>query len=351
MAPGAVTTNSVSTSASALRWDLLEAQTPSGERLTVRTAMPGHSDDVLIAVDAARSRYVLVAIPPGEPCELVERTSRGIAVQAVEMNVGDGQAGVFVEIACLVAQGHAALDIIVGELVEALEAGASIGRVRLVQNVLSKWRRFWSDVSQELLSTEQQLGLFGEIWFLSRWLSPSISAAKAVQMWRGPTGARNDFEVQGLGIEVKTTGRVDASHIIHGLDQLLEPPGGTLLLFSLSVRDEASGVETLPRVVQEMRDRLADDDNSLTRFDTNLYAAGYDDRLASEYAKLVLRIRDEGLYRVLEGFPRLVPSSMAGGLPPGVSAVTYELRLDAAAPWMLAKTPAAAATLLADFTK
>lgn len=351
MAPGSVTASSAPASASALRWDLLEAQPPSGERLAVRTAMPGRSDDVLIAVDAARRRYALVAIPPEEPCQLAERTSRGIAVQTVEMNVGGGQAKLFVEIACIESQGHAALDIIIGELIEALEAGASIGRVRLVQGVLAKWRRFWAGVSQGVLSTEQQLGLFGEIWFLSRWLSPSVGVAKAVQMWRGPTGARNDFEVQGLGIEVKTTGRVDVSHVIHGLEQLLEPLGGTLLLFSLSVRDEASGAETLPRVVEEMRGRLADDDNALSQFDTSLYAAGYDDRLASEYAKLVLRIRDEGLYRVMDGFPRLVPSSMAGGLPPGVSAITYELRLDAAAPWMLAKTPAAAATLLAGFMK
>lgn len=347
MATCSVTTSS----ALALRWDLVEAQPPSDERLTVRTALPGRRDDVLIAVDAAKRRHVLVAIPPGEPCELAERTSKGIAVQTVEMNVGGGRAEVFVEIACLESQGHAALDIVVGELVEALEAGASIGRVRLVQNVLSKWRRFWSGVSQGMLSKEQQLGLFGEVWFLSRWLSPSVGVAKAVQMWRGPIGARNDLEIQGLGIEVKTTGRVDASHIIHGLDQLLEPPGGTLLLFSLSVRDEASGVETLPRVIQEMRGWLADDYSALSQFDSTLYAAGYDDRFAFEYAKLALRIRDEGLYRVTEGFPRLVPNSIVGGVPPGLSAITYELRLDSVSSWMLAKTPAAAAMLLTDFTK
>lgn len=330
-------------------WDLLEAEPPRGDRLTVRKAMPKGRGDVLIAVDAAKHRYILVAIPPGEPCELGERISKGIAVQTVEMDVGEGPFQPFVEIACLEPQGHAALDIIVHELIEALEAGASIGRIRLVQNVLAKWRRFWSGVGQGVLSKEQQIGLFGEIWFLNRWLSPSVGVTRAVQMWRGPTGARNDFEGQSFGIEVKTTGRVEASHIIHGLEQLLEPPDGALFLFSLSVRDEANGVETLPRMVQEMRDRLTEDYASLSQFDATLYAAGYDDRLTSEYAKLVLRIREEGLYRVNEGFPRLIPSSIAGGLPPGVSTVTYELRLDAAAKWMVARTPAAASKLLADF--
>ncbi len=334
-----------------LPWALVEAQPPGGERLTVRTALPGNHDDVLIALDAARRRYVLVRIPTGEPSELAERTSKGIAVQTVEMRVDGDRTENFVEIACLESQGHAALDTIAVELVEALVAGASIGRVQLVQNVLAKWRRFWSGVNQGVLSKEQQLGLFGELWFLSRWLCPSVGTAKALQMWRGPAGSRNDFEVQGMGIEVKTTGRVDAVHVIHGLDQLLEPPGGVLFLYSLSVRDEASGTDCLPKVVNEMRGRLAEDYQALLQFDAAVYAAGYDDRLASEYGRLVLRVRDEGLYRVTDGFPRLVPASVIGGLPAGLSAVNYELNLDAAAAWLLSKTPAAAAKLLVDFTK
>ncbi len=336
---------------SPLPWALVEAQPPGGERLTVRTALPGNHDDVLIALDAARRRYVLVRIPTGEPSELAERTSKGIAVQTVEMRVDGDRTENFVEIACLESQGHAALDTIAVELVEALVAGASIGRVRLVQNVLAKWRRFWSGVNQGVLSKEQQLGLFGELWFLSRWLCPSVGTAKALQMWRGPAGSRNDFEVQGMGIEVKTTGRVDAAHVIHGLDQLLEPPGGVLFLYSLTVRDEASGTDCLPKVVNEVRGRLAEDYQALLQFDAAVYAAGYDDRLASEYARLVLRVRDEGLYRVTDGFPRLVPASVIGGLPAGLSAVNYELNLDAAAAWLLSKTPAAAAKLLVDFTK
>jgi hypothetical protein len=100
-----------------------------------------------------------------------------------------------------------------------------------------------------------------------------------------------------------------------------------------------------------MRDRLTDDIPALLQFDASVYAAGYDDRLASEYAKLVLRIRDEGIYRVTDGFPRLVPASIIGGLPAGLNAINYELNLAAAAAWLLAKSPGAASKLLADFTK
>lgn len=326
-----------------LRWDLLEAQPPSGGRLTVRRALAGRHPDVLIALDAARRRHVLVELPDGEIGELAERTSRGIAVQTVELRPGGETAKRFVEVVCLDAQGHAALDTIAVELIQALEAGASIGRVRLVQNVLAKWRRFWSGLAQGLLSKEEQLGLFGELWFLNRWLAPALGVSAAVTMWRGPAGARNDFEAPGLAIEVKTTGRVDGAHVIHGLDQLLEPPGGKLMLFSLLVRDEASGTESLPAQVAEARGLIAEDYMLQSQFDALIHAAGYDDRLAAEYAKLVLRIRDTGLYSVAEGFPRLVPASMAGGVPVGVDAVEYELRLDAAGEWLLAATPSAAA--------
>ena len=346
MATGAVTPALAN-----LRWDLVESQPPKGERLTVRTAMPGRRDDVLIAVDAAHRRYVLVAIPAGEPCELSERTSRGIAVQTAEMNIDAGTTGNFVEIACIEQQGHAALDIVINELVDALDAGASIGRVRLVQNVLAKWRHFWAGVNQATLSMEQHLGLFGELWFLTRWLSPTVGASKAVQMWRGPIGARNDFETKALGIEVKTTSRVDAAHVIHGLEQLLEPPSGSLFLFSLAVRDEASGSENLPRLVDEARSLLVDDFTGLSQLDSALYSTGYDDRHAPEYSKLLLRVRSEGLYRVTSSFPRLIPSSLAAGVPQGISAVSYELRLDAAASWRLATTSKAASGLLADFIK
>ena len=67
---------------------------------------------------------------------------------------------------------------------------------------------------------------------------------------------------------------------------------------------------------------------------------------AAEDAKLMLRVRCEALYRVSDGFPRLIPTSIAGRLPPGVDRITYELRLDAAADWIVATTPSAATKML-----
>jgi hypothetical protein len=334
-----------------LRWDLLEAQPPAGARLTARLAFPSRSPDVYIALDAQRGRYVLVRIPDGEPSAVSERASRGIAVQTVEMNLDGGKASaVFVEVACLDAAGHAALDTVTFELVEALAAGASIGRVRLVQGVLGKWRRFWAGAAQNTLTKEALLGLFGEVWFFCRWLLPSVGAERGVAMWRGPSGARNDFEAPGLGIEVKTSARVDGAHWVNGLEQLMEPEAGALLLFSLLVREEASAVESLPSLVDGLRSALAADPDALVQLEASLLAAGYDDAHSSEYRKVRLRIRGEGLYRVSGAFPRLVPASILGGVPSGVSGIEYQLRLDSAGEWLLSSSCAAAAKLLSDLS-
>lgn len=267
------------------------------------------------------------------------------------MNVGDGRLQCFVEIACLEDSGKASLDIVVNELADALDAGASIGRVRLVQNVLAKWRRFWSGADQGLLSRGEQLGLFGELWFLADWLAPSIGIARAAAMWRGPSRARSDFEGPGLAIEVKTTSKPSSIQTINGLEQLVEPQGGSLFLFSLCLREEASAADHLPGLVDRTRELSRGDEVALTRVETALAAAGYEDRHSAEYSKFRFRVRRQELFRVMEDFPRLVPDSLLHGVPPGVDGVTYEWSPDAAQRWLVASNPAAAAALLADFSR
>lgn len=341
MAACAVRSNELSRES--LRWDLLEVEPPSGERLTARLAVPSRSPDVFIGVDYAANRYILVRIPRSEVGQYAERTSRGIAVQTVELHAGSADRDRFVEIACLDPQGHIALDALLFDLMTALEAGSNLGRIRLVQGVIAKWRRFWSDVPKSLLSKDEQLGLFGELLFLRRWLIPSLGVGRAIGAWRGPSGSRNDFEFPGLGIEVKTTGRLDGAHTIHGLEQLLRPEAGKLFLYSLSVREELTATESLPNEVREVRALVGAEHQLRSDFDRMLYASGYDDRLESEYASAVFRIRGQGLYDVRDGFPRLTGASIIGGVPTGVSNIQYELRLDAAGDCLLANSPDMAA--------
>ena len=333
-----------------LRWELLLAKPPNGDNLTVRLAVPAQRNDIFIALDASERRHLLVQIPTGEPTEISERISRGISVQTVRMKVDSNEdQRNFVDVVCLDPLGHAALDVIVAEMVDSLLSNVGVGRVILVQNVLGKWRRFWSGVVPANLSYDEQLGLFGELWFLARWLGPSIGLSSAVQLWRGPLRARNDFEGKKVGIEVKASARSDGAHRVNGLEQLLEPEEGSLFLFSLTVRPEASASNALPTLVHEIRRALETDSVALHRFEATLSASRYDDSATGEYAKLQLRVRTEEIYRVSDGFPRLIQASLKLPLPLGIDAVTYDLRLDGAHEWRLATSAKSAEVLLRDF--
>jgi hypothetical protein len=322
------------------RWDLLNVQVPLDDRLIVRLAQPNRSLDVYIAVDGTGCRSILVRIPSDDQGVLKERISRGIRVQTIECKVdANGLKEVFVEITCLEPEGRPVLDLVASEIVDALVKFSSIKRIQLIQGVLLKWRKFWSDAPQKLLSKEQQIGLFGELWFLCKWLIPKIGTEKAVTMWRGPIGSRNDFESQGISVEVKTSGRIDESHQINGLEQLLTPDNSKLYFFSLLVRDEAGGPHSLGDLVRELKGLLEDNLLLRQRFEGMLAAADFQESDIEQYQKTRFRIRGQGLYLVEEGFPRLIPQSIEGGTPIGVHDVKYGLRLHGAQKWLVADNP------------
>lgn len=328
------------TSVQPLRWDLLDGQMPTGERLLVRLAAPQFCRDVYIAVDASGGRYLLVELPVEERAQVAERASRGIAVRTVELSVGVGQQSLsrFLEIACLDDEGRAALDTIADDVIQRLRATPNASRGKAVREVLAKWRRFWGATARRL-SREQVLGLVGELWFLNFWLAPAAGPVKAVAMWRGPFGARNDFESHSLAIEVKASARTDGVHMIHGIEQLLEPPAGSLYLFSLFVREEASATVTLPGLVATTMGLVSKNAELTAQLENALYACGYDSRDDEEYLRMAVRIREQRLYKIQPGFPRLVPQSLSGALPPGVGNISYELQVAAAASWMVADEP------------
>ncbi|AQV95654.1 PD-(D/E)XK motif protein [Cupriavidus necator] len=332
-----------------LGWLGLQSEPPTGERLTTRLAFPGRRRDIFIAIDALSRRHILVELPEGETGELVERSIRGISVATRELRIGNDETARFIDIVCLESQGHAALDVVAIELAGALDKGATIGRPALVRNVLAKWQRFWSGANQGLLTFEAQVGLFGELWFLLNWLGPVVGEAVAVSRWRGPLGARNDFEAPGIAVEVKTNSALDNRHTIHGVEQLLEPEGGELYLFSLRVREDCSAPHHLPGLILQARDALGTHHDALSTLEAVLEAAGYMDVFSQEYSKLRLRVRAETLYHVTEGFPRIVPQSFNAGVPAGVSGLVYTLSTDAATPWVKASEPSCAGPFISAF--
>lgn len=302
--------------------------------------MPDVTERLVAALDADARRHLLVLLTAGE-ADLQDTQSRGVAVVTRDLAMPGHEAGRYLDLTCQDVAGHEAFDLLGGELAGRLATGRETGS-EVVARVLAKWRRFWGQVPQQMLSREAQVGLFAEIWFLSMWLATRVGAGEAVARWRGPFGARHDFESAGKSIEVKATtsmrGRI---HRINGLDQLAPPEQGELLFFSLQVREEAGATNSLPKIIASFRGQLAPDVDALGYFENALVQAGYSPAHEDEYAKLRLRVGEEGLFRVDEDFPRLTAASFPSGVPSGVERVDYEVNLNGCGHLLVAGNPAA----------
>lgn len=149
-----------------------------------------------------------------------------------------------------------------------------------------------------------------------------------MERWRGPFGARHDFEWKGYSVEVKeTTSTRGAIHRINGIDQLVPPSDGELFLFSLRLREEGGASNNLPTLVDSCRQQLAEHDDTSCRFESALVQLGYSSAHEEEYGCVRLRVAGQGVYAVRDDFPRLTASQLSSGVPAGVERVDYEINL------------------------
>ena len=321
-------------------WSRLATERPQGETLWARRAAPDSSERLVAALDADGRRHLLVLLVTDE-ADLQDTQSRGVGVATRELAMPGQAPGRYLDLTCEDATGHEAFDLIGGEVAERLATGGETAP-EIVARVLAKWRRFWGQVPQQMLSREEQIGLFAELWFFSVWLLPRIGAGEVVTRWRGPLGARHDFEWAGKSVEVKATtstrGRI---HRINGLDQLAPPEHGELLFFSLRLREEAGATNSLSTMIAACRGQLAAEAEALGRFESTLVQAGYSPLHEDEYAKLKLRVVEEGLFRVEEDFPRLTAASFPSGVPAGIERVDYEVNLSGCGHLLVAANSAA----------
>ncbi|MFO1400122.1 MAG: PD-(D/E)XK motif protein [Steroidobacteraceae bacterium] len=327
-------------------WRQVESAAPAGDELVGRQAVPACTSRLLAAADSSGRRHLLILLY-AQDAEFKDVNSRGLTARTEDLSVRESEPARYINLLCEDPAGHSMLDLVGGEIAERLQ-GPHGPPAEIAARVLAKWRRFWGQLPQQLLSRESQIGLFSELWFLAYWLVPAVGPLRAVESWRGPHGARHDFECQGLSIEVKGTssarGRI---HTINGIDQLEEPDAGQLLLFSLRLRDEAGAGNSLPLLCHACRQLLAVDSAAADQLDLGLISAGYLPTHEEEYSKNRWRVVEEHLFQVREGFPRITRHSFQGGIPQGIEGIDYVINLGSSDSYVVARKPSEAISILA----
>ena len=211
--------------------------------------------------------------------------------------------------------------------------------VKMVITKLHEWKALFDKLANGVLTKPQQIGLFGELYFLKQLLINKTSAAEneIVATWQGmeKEHAVRDFQGGNWIVEVKTTTTNRPQKVlINGERQLDDTLVDNLFLFHCSVDiSNASGV-TLPDMIADIRSLLTNAFMARSLFEEKLYHTGYQDKDVEHYSNAHYLIRSDKFYKIEGAFPRICENK----LRPGVGEVHYSVVLAACGEYIVSNT-------------
>jgi len=198
-------------------------------------------------------------------------------------------------------------------------------------NTLNSFDTFFKNKRMHLSKIAQQ-GLYAELYFLKNHIIPNSNIISyAINNWRGPDKAHQDFSFEKGNIEVKSTMQKDPINLSITNEKQLDPRplesiNNKLFLYVLCMDDISPKENTLPFIVQEIY-HLLDEHNSADRnsFTMRLNSAGYFDIHKEFYNDNGYFVKKELFYNISSKiyFPSILD------LPNGVGDIRYTIDLSA----------------------
>ena len=236
------------------------------------------SKSARLFVDAAGSRIGLWLQLRDKGSEL-PRTGRALAIGVVATDTGP-----CLEIATRVQSHFEEFYVLVGDIITRLDGGAAPEQA--TGEAIQSWRDLLRERAR--LSHEEELGLWGELWFLEFMLDNGH--ANALEAWTGPLGDPHDFRFGALEVEIKTSSGTRRHHTISSLEQLIPSRGSRLHLVSILVAPTSNDAGSSLRLsVNRLRAKMSGSGRAL--FEARLLQVGYDAEDESAFNRhFVLRV-------------------------------------------------------------
>ncbi|MBN1195330.1 MAG: PD-(D/E)XK motif protein [Methanomicrobiaceae archaeon] len=204
--------------------------------------------------------------------------------------------------------------------------------IRALFQRLEMWQQFLDRYGGEGLSPAAQRGLYGELRFLFDYFIPAVGAEQAVSAWTGPHKTQQDFQMSGIAIEVKTSTAKQHQKVSIASEQQLDDIGlDGLYLYHLSIREIHDGGETLPGIIDGIRNLLAENPTASAPFENLLFRAGYLDEHRMKYEETGYTDRSTQVFFIGENFPRIIERDLMSG----IGDVQYSVSLAACAPFTM----------------
>lgn len=189
---------------------------------------------------------------------------------------------------------------------------------QLVQELLNrfeKWKSLFDRAATQGLSAEEQRGLFGEVYFLRKFLTNNNSFLEVVNSWVGPEKQIRDFQSGSWSLEVKTTHGNNHQKILVSSERQLDTSNITnLFLNHISLDSRQMSGETLNQIIESVLILLEHDFTTLTRFKNKLLSAGYFDQQKYYYEHTGYFIRQDVTFLVEQNFPRIEEVDIRDGV-------------------------------------
>lgn len=213
----------------------------------------------------------------------------------------------------------------------------------LLENLVSslqRWQKLFETRRQSSPTTEQKIGLIGELNCLRNFLAVNTGFRKAVDAWQGPKGHEQDFSVNGQLIEVKTQlSSSDKIVKINSLEQL-DTISGPIMLMHLGLSPatpKTAGAISINSLIEGIINGLSGDNFGVDIFVTLLEQLGFS--VDNDYGDDYFVVPFEDFFDVRDGFPSLTRSGVAMA---AITKATYSLSIPELAPWSLERQVAEA---------
>lgn len=187
--------------------------------------------------------------------------------------------------------------------------------VKIILNRFEKWKSLFTKIIMEGLLPEEQRGLFGELYFLRKFLQINNNYQFVLNTWIGTAGEVRDFQMNNWALEVKTTHGNNHQKIHVSSERQLDTSHlETLFLYHLSLEKVQESGETLNLIIGSISNILNSDIIALNRFKSKLYEAGYFEIHFALYDSIGYFIRQDTFYIVENEFPRIQESEIRSGV-------------------------------------
>jgi hypothetical protein len=230
----------------------------------------------------------------------------------------------FIVISQIVEDSEEIFERVLQNLVDHILIEEELPLYTVIYEVLDRWHNFFKRKWDTKLTLEEEMGLFGELYYINRWLEffpqepPLI-----IKDWKGPLKNRIDFVSKNCGVEIKTVAPKIRDEIKISNEKQLElnPVIDKLFLYVLKVEANGSTGMSLRNMIETIEEQLIERAPSLAvKFKDLLQENGV---TGEEYDKNYFFVHEELAFDAAEEFPKLTSKN----LPTGITNVSYSIDL------------------------